>query len=216
MVASLAVASRELGLRDLRRFAIARSLFRATDLAAAIERLGFVQADPIRAPARAQDLILRPRVADYRAGDLERRYGSLEIEEDFYVNYGFVPRALDALMHPRKPRRPWSSDLLGVTAGRCSKTPWRTTIPSGQSGQHGPRAVLLAPRPRNHHRPHREADDKALRPIRCDIRASRPPVVRVSDRLGLPHRTDVVSPREPSPAQKSAAPGVPAGGRSRP
>ena len=36
--------------------------------------MGFVQADPIRAPARAQDLILRHRVNNYRAGELERRY----------------------------------------------------------------------------------------------------------------------------------------------
>ena len=34
--------------------------------------MSFVQADPIRAPARAQDLTLRHRVKDYRAGDLER------------------------------------------------------------------------------------------------------------------------------------------------
>jgi uncharacterized protein YcaQ len=64
--------------------------------------MGFVQADPIRAPARAQDLILRPRVRDYRAGDLERRYEGLGVEEDFFVNYGFVTRALQQLMHPRK------------------------------------------------------------------------------------------------------------------
>jgi uncharacterized protein YcaQ len=38
-----------------------------------VRRLGFVQADPIRSPARAQDLILRHRVKDYFAGDLERR-----------------------------------------------------------------------------------------------------------------------------------------------
>ena len=38
--------------------------------------MGFVQADPIRAPARAQDLILRHRVTGYRAGDLERRFGA--------------------------------------------------------------------------------------------------------------------------------------------
>ena len=38
---------------------------------------GFVQADPIRAPARAQDLTLRPRVPGYRAGDLEARYATL-------------------------------------------------------------------------------------------------------------------------------------------
>ena len=80
-------------LDDLRRYAVARSLFAPTTLPQAIERLGFVQADPIRAPARAQDLTLRHRVRGYRAGDLERRYPRLAIEEDFFVNYGFVPRA---------------------------------------------------------------------------------------------------------------------------
>ena len=63
--------------------------------------MGFVQADPIRAPARAQDLILRHRVKDYRAGDIERRYTSLDVEEDFFVNYGYVTRLLQSLMHPR-------------------------------------------------------------------------------------------------------------------
>ena len=67
--------------------------------------MGFVQADPIRAPARAQDLILQQRVKSYRAGDLERRYESLGVEEDFFVNYGFVTRALQALMHPRPDLR---------------------------------------------------------------------------------------------------------------
>ena len=67
--------------------------------------MGFVQADPIRAPARAQDLILRQRVRDYRAGDLERRYTSLDIEEDFFVNYGYVTRSLQSLMHPRSNSR---------------------------------------------------------------------------------------------------------------
>jgi uncharacterized protein YcaQ len=51
-----------LALDHLRRFAVARSLFAPTTLRRALARLGFVQADPIRAPARAQDLILRPRV----------------------------------------------------------------------------------------------------------------------------------------------------------
>jgi uncharacterized protein len=73
-------------------------------LPAAIKRLGFAQADPIRAPARAQDLILRHRVKDYRAGDLERRYAALDIEEDFFVNYAFLPATTQALMHPRTPR----------------------------------------------------------------------------------------------------------------
>src|ERR1700692_1840544 len=53
-------------LRQLRRYAIARSLFKATSLPRAIARLGFVQADPMRAPARAQDLILAQRVKHYR------------------------------------------------------------------------------------------------------------------------------------------------------
>lgn len=63
--------------------------------------MGFVQADPIRAPARAQDLILRHRVKNYHAGDLERRYTTLDIEEDFFVNYGYVTRSVQSLMHPR-------------------------------------------------------------------------------------------------------------------
>lgn len=86
---------------QLRHFAITRSLFPPTTLSRAIDTLGFVQADPIRAPARAQDLTLRLRVKDYRAGDLERKYRRLPIEEDFFINYGFVTRTLHALMHPR-------------------------------------------------------------------------------------------------------------------
>jgi uncharacterized protein YcaQ len=88
-------------LEQLRACAVARSLFAPTTLPRAIDRLGFVQADPIRAPARAQDLMLRHRVKDYRAGELERRYPRLAIEEDFFINYGFVPRATHELMHPR-------------------------------------------------------------------------------------------------------------------
>jgi uncharacterized protein YcaQ len=95
-------------LTDLRRYAVARTLFAPTTLPRAISRLGFVQADPIRAPARAQDLTLRHRVKGYTAGDLERRYAKLGVEEDFFVNYGFLPRAQHALMHPRTPRTVWT------------------------------------------------------------------------------------------------------------
>ena len=94
----------------MRRFAVAHSLFTPTTLKRAVDRMGFVQADPIRAPARAQDLILRHRVKDYRAGDLERRYQKLGIEEDFFVPYGFVTKSLQSLMHPRPDvRSPWES-----------------------------------------------------------------------------------------------------------
>ena len=80
---------------------MARSLFAPTTLQGALDRLGFVQADPIRAPARAQDLTLRHRVSGYLAGDLERHYPDLSVEEDVFINYGFVTRALRAMMHPR-------------------------------------------------------------------------------------------------------------------
>jgi uncharacterized protein YcaQ len=95
-------------LDDVRRAAVAQTLFKPTTLQRALDALGFVQADPIRAPARAQDLTLRHRVAGYRAGDLERRYTRLDIHEDFFINYGFVTRAVHALMHPRRGPKPWT------------------------------------------------------------------------------------------------------------
>jgi len=95
---------------DLRRFAVGRSLFPPTTLADAIARMDFVQADPIRSPARAQDLTLRPRVRGYRAGDLDAHYSSLHVEEDFFINYGFVTKRLQSLMHPRSSVTPTASN----------------------------------------------------------------------------------------------------------
>ena len=88
---------------------MARSLFPPTTLQRALDALGFVQADPIRAPARAQDLTLRHRVTGYRAGELERQYGRLDVHEDFFINYGFVTSAVQALMHPRGGPTPWTA-----------------------------------------------------------------------------------------------------------
>jgi uncharacterized protein YcaQ len=98
-------------LDDLRRFTVARNFSKPTTLKRAIHSMGFVQADPIRAPARAQDLILRHRVKNYHAGDLERRYATLDIEEDFFVIYGFVTKSLHALMHPRSDSRVPAEDV---------------------------------------------------------------------------------------------------------
>ena len=92
-----------LTIAALRRQAVVGSLSPPASLARAIATAGFVQADPIRAPARAQDLILRHRVAGYRAGDLERRFHRLGLEEDFLYAYGFMPRATARLLHPRDP-----------------------------------------------------------------------------------------------------------------
>ncbi|MBW8862668.1 MAG: winged helix DNA-binding domain-containing protein, partial [Acidobacteria bacterium] len=96
-------------LDEVRRAAVARTLFAPTTLQRALDRLGFVQADPIRAPARAQDLTLRHRVTGYHAGDLDRRYPELDVYEDVFINYGFVTGAVQALMHPRGGATPWSS-----------------------------------------------------------------------------------------------------------
>ena len=92
-------------LDQLRRHAISRTLFKPTSLARAIARFGFVQMDPIRAPARAQDLILRQRVRDYRVGQLDACYPRLPLEEDMFLNYGVLPGAIQRLMHPRTPRK---------------------------------------------------------------------------------------------------------------
>ena len=90
-----------LTIAELRRQAIVRSLFTPTALLPTIERLGFVQADPMCAPARAQDLILRHRVQDYRVGDLERQYPDLNLVEDMLHLYGFMPARTLGLFHPR-------------------------------------------------------------------------------------------------------------------
>jgi uncharacterized protein YcaQ len=94
----------KLTLADLRRRAVSHTLFGPLSLLQAVERLGFVQADPIRAPARAQDLILRQRVKGYRVGDLDASYHEVGLEEDFLYAYGFMPSATWRLIHPRRPR----------------------------------------------------------------------------------------------------------------
>jgi uncharacterized protein len=115
-------------LDHLRGYAVARSLFKPTTLGRAISRLGFVQADPIRAPARAQDLTLRHRVAGYRAGDLERLYPKLALEEDFFVNYGYLPRAHHQLMHPRTARTEWTAARAAQAAAVLAFVRERGTV----------------------------------------------------------------------------------------
>ena len=78
-------------LEDLRRYAVARSLFTPTTLPAAIRRLGFVQADR-SAPGAAQDDAAPPRqgLPRRRSGKPLRAHA---IDEDCLVNYGFRRRA---------------------------------------------------------------------------------------------------------------------------
>jgi uncharacterized protein YcaQ len=90
-----------LTLEQLRRRAAHVTLHAPRALARAIAQIEFIQSDPIRSPARAQDLILRHRVAEYRVGDLERRYSSLAAEEDYLYAYGFMPRHIRKFLYPR-------------------------------------------------------------------------------------------------------------------
>jgi uncharacterized protein YcaQ len=89
-------------LRALRALAVSGSLRESPSLQAALDLAGFVQAAPSRAPARAQDLLLRQRVAGYRAGDLERLDPELAVEEGMLHAYGFLARALWSRAHPRR------------------------------------------------------------------------------------------------------------------
>lgn len=109
----------KLTLADVRWRAVHGSLARPMPIGRAVAALGFVQADPIRAPARAQDLILRHRVAGYRAGDLERRYSRLGLHEDFLYAYGFMPDGTWRLLHPRHD--PESADGRHVPAGLAAE-----------------------------------------------------------------------------------------------
>jgi uncharacterized protein YcaQ len=115
----------KLTLRQLRTHALLHTFAPASSLREAFERLQFVQADPIRAPARAQDLILRQRVEGYRAGDLERHYPSLDIEEGYLYAYGFLTRSLWQLRHPpdRKGLSRSEQRLLAVVEERGEAHP---------------------------------------------------------------------------------------------
>ena len=78
-------------------------------------RLRAGRSDPGAGPL-PQDLTLRHRVADYRAGDLERRYPKLAIEEDFFVNYG----SCRAAAPPDAPRQRTSlGPKAALEAGAC-------------------------------------------------------------------------------------------------
>jgi uncharacterized protein len=95
--------------QQLARIAVARTFFATTNLTNAIETLGYTQADPIRAPARAQDLILRHRVEGYCVDDLEAQYPTLPVIEDMLHNYGFFPRQHITLLYPRKLSTRWQT-----------------------------------------------------------------------------------------------------------
>ncbi len=47
-------------------------------------------------------------MSGYRIADLARRYPTLALDEDYFVNYGYLSSAHSALLHPRRLSRPAS------------------------------------------------------------------------------------------------------------
>jgi uncharacterized protein len=92
-------------LKTICEWSVSQTLHPVAPLETVLSQLQFVQADPIRAPARAQDLILRPRVEFYKADDLEQHYANLPLEEDYFVNYGFLHSNTAQFFHPRTLQR---------------------------------------------------------------------------------------------------------------
>jgi uncharacterized protein YcaQ len=104
-MAAMQTMATGLTAEQLRRQAAHITMQAPRMLARATAENEFIQSDPIRSPARAQDLILRHRVPEYGAGDLERRYSSLAVEEDYLYAYGFMPRHFRKLLYPRFDQR---------------------------------------------------------------------------------------------------------------
>ncbi|MEM8667995.1 MAG: crosslink repair DNA glycosylase YcaQ family protein [Planctomycetota bacterium] len=98
---------------SFRRRVVAGSFAEYSCLDTAFSELRFVQADPIRSPARAQDLILRQRVVNYEAGQLEEQFPNLRLEEGYLFAYGFMtPDVWKRLRH--RPKVKWKQRELKV------------------------------------------------------------------------------------------------------
>ena len=96
----------DLDLATLRRYAIARSLGAPASLARAIERSGFVQADPIRAPAHAQDLTLRHRDrGEAHPREVDRRFAHGSVT-NYWGGSSRATTHLLELLHYRGDLRP--------------------------------------------------------------------------------------------------------------
>ena len=138
-------------LDDLRRFTVSRNFLKPTIRSSALFTAWILcrQISIRERVAQAQDLILRQRVNNYHAGDLERRYATLDIEEDTFVVYGFVTKSLYALMHPRgegsepgksengKRGRPNSCFSLCVNAVRSIRVKWMNISAHGAVTNYG-------------------------------------------------------------------------------
>ncbi|TWU31192.1 DNA glycosylase AlkZ-like family protein [Novipirellula artificiosorum] len=104
--------------REFKRRIVSGSFPNFLRLSDALQGMQFVQADPIRSPARAQDLMLRQRVAGYVAGELEESFQDLEAEEGYLFAYGFMtPKVWRNLRwRPKRKLRKLEREVLDAVA----------------------------------------------------------------------------------------------------
>ncbi len=93
-LANLSTIPLTLTKTTLLELALSNGLARYKSIQECIDDWGFIQADPIPAPAKAADVFLFQRVKGYRRGMLEEQYPRLHAEEEYFCNYGFVSRGL--------------------------------------------------------------------------------------------------------------------------
>lgn len=107
-------AVEKLDLEDFKRRLVTGSFPEFSDLSAALLGMRFVQADPIRSPARAQDLVLRQRVLGYKAADLEKSFPRLSVEEGYLFAYGFTTPEIwrDLRWRPREKLEKLEREIL--------------------------------------------------------------------------------------------------------
>ncbi|QDV45131.1 hypothetical protein Enr13x_50050 [Stieleria neptunia] len=107
-----------LKLAEFRRRVVAGAFPDFQRLSDAISAMQFVQADPIRSPARAQDLMLRQRVAGYLAGELEETYPELNAEEGYLFAYGFMTPEVwrNLRLRPHRKLKKLERDVLDAVA----------------------------------------------------------------------------------------------------
>lgn len=137
-------APTKIALTILRRQAVESAGFGQGQLEAVTGAIEFVQYDPIRKPARAQELILAQRVGQYRTGDLDLFYPVSDLEEGYLYAYGALSHRLARLLHPRldqeNPSRPYrptglALDVLTFVHQRGRSHPKDVAAAIGRSSQ---------------------------------------------------------------------------------
>ena len=141
-----------LDLDALRRHAVARTLFAPTTLPRAIEQPGLRAGRPDpRAGARAGPDAAPPRRATTAPATWSAATRGWPIEEDFFVNYGFLPRATARADAPAHGAHGMAEVALGAGRTRCwtscASAAWCTRARSTRTSRTARRATGSAARP---------------------------------------------------------------------